>query len=101
MSPKGSKAVIPRRASNDYRATLNILQQVDDLRLDRHVERRHRLIAHQHLGLDREGARNTDALALAPGQFVRIATEIVAGQADAFEQFGDLGTLVLARADPM
>src|SRR5919108_1819881 len=49
-----------------------ILEQVDDLRLDRYVERRYRLVADNELRLEREGARDADALALAARHFVRI-----------------------------
>ena len=43
-------------------------EQVEDLRLDRDVERRHRLVADDDLGLDREGPCDRDALALAAGK---------------------------------
>ncbi len=41
-------------------------QQVDDLRLDRDVERRDRLVADDDIGLHRQCAGNGDALALPP-----------------------------------
>ena len=43
-------------------------EQVQHLRLDRHVERRHRLVEDQHLRLGGQGPRDRDALALAAGQ---------------------------------
>ena len=52
---------------------LQVAQQVEHLRADRHVERRDRLVAHDQLRLDRERARDHDALALPAGEFVRIA----------------------------
>src|SRR5258706_8588241 len=52
---------------------LKVAQQVQDLRTDRHVQRRDRLVADDELRLDRERARNGDALALAAGEFVRVA----------------------------
>ena len=39
-------------------------EQVQDLRLDRHVERCDRFVADQHVGLHRERAGDADALAL-------------------------------------
>ncbi len=39
-------------------------QQVQDLRLDRHVERRHRLVADDEIRGQRERACDSDALAL-------------------------------------
>ena len=52
---------------------LQIDQQVDDLRLHRHVERRDRLVADDQVGARRQRARDADALALAAGELVRIA----------------------------
>src|SRR5678815_5914156 len=52
---------------------LQVFQQIDDLRLDRHVEGRYRLIAHDQLRLDRECARYAYTLALSAGEFGRIA----------------------------
>ena len=60
---------------------LQVQQQVDDLRLDRHIERRGRLIRHQHRRPQDQGAGDGDALALAAGQFVRIALAVAAVQA--------------------
>ena len=53
---------------------LQIHQQVDDLRLDRDVERRDRLVADDQLRVQRQRAGDADALALAAGEFVRIGT---------------------------
>ena len=52
---------------------LQVAQQVDDLRLHAHVERRGRLVEHDEVRLQHHGAGNRDALALAAGEFVRIA----------------------------
>ena len=52
---------------------LEIEQQIEHLRLDRLVERRHRLVEDQQPRLEREPARDVDALALAAGNLVRIA----------------------------
>src|SRR5439155_23277839 len=68
---------------------LQILQQIDDLGLDRHVQRRHRLIADDQLGLDGERARDADALALAAGELIRIASHVVRAQADGLQQLDD------------
>ena len=65
---------------------LQVLQQVDHLGLDRHVERRHRLVADDQLGLDGERAGDADALALAAREFVREAVHVVGLQADRLEQ---------------
>src|SRR5436190_5637399 len=54
-------------------ALLQIAQQVDDLRLHAHVERRGRLVEHDEARLQHQRAGDRDALALAAGEFVRVA----------------------------
>ena len=67
-------------------SALQVLEQVDDLRLDRDVERRHRLVADDEVWLGGERAGDADALALAAGEFVRPAMRGVARQAHGVEQ---------------
>ena len=59
---------------------LQVLQQVDDLRLDRDVERGDRLVADDQVGLGGQSAGDADALALAAGELVRPAVDGVARQ---------------------
>ena len=61
---------------------LHVLQQVDDLRLHRNVERRHRLVADQDARLHRDSAGNRDALALAAGERARIAGHVIGIEPD-------------------
>ena len=68
---------------------LQLEQQIDDLRLHRDVERRDQLVGDQAFGLDGERARDADALALAAGEFVRIAVGRIGRQAHEIEQLGD------------
>src|SRR6478672_2806884 len=63
-----------------------IVEQVEDLRLNGHVERAHRLVRDQELGLDREGAGDRDALALPAGELARIAVCRRRRKADELEQ---------------
>ena len=65
------------------------LQQVDDLRLDRHVERRDRLVGHDQLRVERERAGDADALPLAAGELVRVAVVVLGVEADDLEQLLD------------
>ena len=44
---------------------LQVLEQVDDLRLNRNVECRDRLVANDELGVQRERSRDPNALTLA------------------------------------
>src|SRR5579883_311462 len=55
---------------------LQIFQQVEDLRLDRYVERRDRLIANDEIGTERQGPCNADALPLTAGEAVRITLQM-------------------------
>ena len=54
---------------------LDPAQQPQDLLAHSAVERRHRLVANQHLWLEYERTGDRDALCLAPRQFVRVAVE--------------------------
>ena len=75
-------------------------QQVDDLALDRDVERGDRLVADDEARLERERARDADALALPARELVRIAFRHVGKQADLAEQRLDPLALLLAVRRP-
>ena len=68
---------------------LEILQQVDDLRLDRDIERRHRLVEDQHARLEGERARDADALLLPARELVREAAHHARRQPHHLEQARD------------
>ena len=57
-------------------------QQVQDLRADRDVERRHRLVADHQLGVGGQRARDVDALALPARELVRKQVLLLGAQAD-------------------
>ena len=63
---------------------LQVLHQVDHLRLDRHVERADRLVGDDDLRVGRERARDADALPLAAGELVRIARRHALGDSPTF-----------------
>ena len=75
------RQVVADEQQRQAELVLQIDQQVDDLRLHRNVQRRHRLVADDQVGAGRQRARDADALALAAGEFVRIAADRVARQA--------------------
>ena len=56
---------------------LELLEQVEDLGLDRDVERGDRLVADDEVRLEHERAGDPDALALAAGELVRVAPGVV------------------------
>ena len=68
---------------------LQVLEQVDHLRLDRHVERGDRLVGDEQLGLQGQRAGDADALALAAGELVRVAVVVLGVEADDLEQLLD------------
>src|SRR3712207_7733583 len=49
---------------------LEVVQQVEDLALDRHVQRADRLVAHDEVGVERQGAGDPDPLPLPAGELV-------------------------------
>ena len=75
---------------------LQVLEQIDDLPLDRNVERGNGLVADDEARLERERARNADALALPARKLVRIALRHVGEEADLAEQRLDALALLLA-----
>jgi hypothetical protein len=56
---------------------LQLLQQVQDLRLDRDVQRRDGFVGDQELRLDGQRPGDPDSLALAAGELVRVAPGVV------------------------
>ena len=78
---------------------LHVLEQVQDLRLHRYVERRHRFVADDDLGVHHDGAGDADALTLAARELVRLTrTGLIRIDADRLEDLSDLGLLFGLRA---
>ena len=73
----------------DAALLLQILEQIDDLRLHRNVQRAHRFVADDQLRLDRQRAGDADALALPAAEFMRIPLRVNRVEADRLQQFGD------------
>ena len=65
---------------------LQIQQQVDDARLDRHVQRRDRFVESEDPGPQGQRAGDTDALLLASGELAGVAAGVGTAQADDLEQ---------------
>ena len=63
-----------------------ILKQADDLRLDRDIEGRDRLVTNDEVRPERQGPGDADALALTAAHFVGIAVRQVARKATGVEQ---------------
>ena len=62
---------------------LQLAQQLEDLRLDRDVERGRRLVGDDERGVHHERHRDHDALAHAAGELVRILVRALRGRRDA------------------
>ena len=78
---------------------LQVGQQVEHLRLHRHVERRHRLVGHHQPGAEHQRTRNGDALALAAREHVRVAVGKLGPQAHLRQHgAGAFGALGLGQA---
>src|SRR4051794_23263798 len=69
---------------------LEVLEQVEDLRLDRDVERGDRLVAHDQIGLEDERAGDADPLPLATRELVRIPPGVVRRETDHVHHLEDL-----------
>ena len=68
---------------------LQVLEQVDDLSLDRDVERRDGLVGDDEVGVEGEGTGEADPLPLAARELVRVARGGIRGQPDGLEQLAD------------
>ena len=90
--------VVGDEQDREAEAQLQVAQQVEDLRADRHVERRHRLVGDEEPRLDGERSGDADALALAAAELVREAPGEARVEADEVEHLGD-ARLALLLAD--
>jgi len=75
---------------------LQLVQQVEHLRLDRHVERGDGLVEHDEARAERERTGDPDALALAAGEAARVALGEPPAELDEVEQLGDAPSALLA-----
>jgi hypothetical protein len=64
---------------------LQILEQVDDLGLNRDIQRRDRLIADDEVWIRCNRAGDSDPLALTAGELVRLARRVGRVEANAFQ----------------
>ncbi|CAM5491577.1 hypothetical protein SCANM63S_02430 [Streptomyces canarius] len=89
------RQVVRDEEVGEVELALEPVEQVDDLRLDGDVERRDRLVGHDDLRAQRESAGDADALALAAGELVGVAVDVLGVEADDVQQF-----LALRRRSP-
>src|SRR5262249_23799310 len=68
---------------------LQVLQEIDDLCLNGYVERGYRLVTDNQLGRNRQGASNSDALALSARELMWISPHMIRVEPHGFEQLDD------------
>jgi hypothetical protein len=73
---------------------LQVLQEIEDLRLDGDVEGRHRLVAEEHPGLQGECPRDAEPLPLSAREGMRVAAQRALVEADHLEEL--LGARIAA-----
>ena len=77
----------------------SVAQQVEHLRLDRHVERGDGLVADDEVGLEDQRPGDPDALALAARELVRVAPRVVRLEADQVHHPRDLAAALAGVAE--
>ena len=80
---------------------LQLAEKVENPRLHRDVERRDALVGDDDLRRERQRAGDADALALAAGEFVRMAAHVIGRQPDAAEEVGDAVAELAAAGEAM
>jgi hypothetical protein len=80
---------------------LQVFEQVEDLRLDRDVERRDGLVGDDQLRGRRERPRDPDPLALPAGELVGVAVEVLRVEPHPGHQLLHAPPTLHARADPV
>ena len=82
---------------------LQVLHQVDDLRLNRHVQRADAFVCNDQLRAHNQRAGNADTLALAAAELVRVTVGMLRCKAHLFQHFGHalfaLGTVFAQMVD--
>src|SRR5262249_26825157 len=68
---------------------LQVLQEIDDLCLNGYVERGYRFVTDNQFGRNRQGASNSDALALAAGELMWVPPHMIGVEPHGFEQLDD------------
>ena len=80
------REVVGHEQVGDSELVLKIGEEVDRLRLDRHIERRDGLVADDQVGAEGERPGDVDSLALTAGEFVGVAGAVSSTEADPVEK---------------
>ena len=91
--------------SDEDQGEVHLLRQlgekIQDLCLNGDVEGRYGFVGDDHLGLEGEGAGDSDALALSAGKLMRILLHEARGKADDAHEFRDSRRYLCGWADAM
>src|SRR5579859_2809816 len=79
--------------------SLEITEQIQNLRLDRYVEGRDRFVADDELWVEHERPRDADPLALAAAELVRVTPGVLGAKADQGHDLADRDVALGIRAD--
>src|SRR4029077_5620833 len=82
------REVMTDQEESDAEIALEILEEVEDLRLHRDIERAHRLIGDDQTRLGDQRASDSDPLALAAGEFMRVFLGIGRAEPDGAQNLG-------------
>nr|WP_272268838.1 hypothetical protein [Rhodococcus sp. Rp3] len=76
---------VPDEQVGQIELALKLFEKVEDLRLDRDVERGYRFVAHDEAWTGRKCSGNGNSLSLATGEFVRVSVQVVTVEAHDLE----------------
>ena len=99
--PRDHRELVGDEDHRQAEVAADLLEQRQELRLDRDVERADRLVGDQQPGVDRQRAGDRHPLALAARELVRVALDAPAAQPDALEQVGREALLIALLDQPV
>ncbi len=85
------RQVVGDEDEGDTHLPPQLVEERDDLCLDRDVEGGNRLVADDQLRFERQSPGNGDALALTTGKLMRITAHMLRSEPDLREEFGNAG----------
>ena len=89
--------VVADEQVGDAQFCLQVMHQVQHLRLHRHVQRTDGFVRHDQLRPGDQGPRNGDTLALAAREFMRVFVEVAGAQAHRIQHVCGLHALLCRR----
>ncbi len=81
--------IVGNKQEGDAKLALQVEHQINNLRLNRHIQRRDGLVGNHHFGVQRQRAGYTDALTLPARKFMRITLSMFRQQSHFIQQPGN------------